>query len=201
MSGGLPFRVLEAARSAKDGEARPGRAGLADAAVGVLRRVALLGSAFTTDELLAVSGVGEDETYAALAAGLETSVVEPAETGYRFRHALVRDAVLATFAPHERSRAGGEVAELLAELGRRRPGWPTCSSPRGIRCRRSRTPVRAVETAGALGAYRDGLAAHRRRARPRVRRRPRPPARPARRPAARARRPGRGGGVPRRPLA
>ncbi len=98
VSGGVPFRLLETARAAQGGSSELAVSGLDDQALGVLRRVALLGSAFTTDELLAVSGVDEDTTYAALAAGLDAAVVEPAETGYRFRHALVRDTVLATFA-------------------------------------------------------------------------------------------------------
>jgi DNA-binding SARP family transcriptional activator/tetratricopeptide (TPR) repeat protein len=157
VSGGLPFRVLEAARAAHGGNGDLAVTGLREAAVGVLRRVALLGSAFTTDELVAVGGVGEDEAYAALAAGLETSVVEPAETGYRFRHALVRETVLATFAPHERSRAGGEVAAQLASLGAPATRVAHLFLASGHPVQAIPHARRAVETAGALGAYRDGL--------------------------------------------
>ena len=158
VSGGLPFRILEAARAAEGGSSDLAVSGLGERAVEVLRRVALLGSAFTTDELLGVSGANEDATYAALAAGLEASVLVPAETGYRFRHGLVRDAVLATFASHELSRIGGEVAERMAELGAPATrvahlfigsGHPVQAIPHARQ---------AVETAGALGAYRDGLA-------------------------------------------
>jgi tetratricopeptide (TPR) repeat protein len=157
VSGGLPFRILEAARSAIGGSGDLAVAGLNVTALGVLRRVALLGSTFTTDELLAVSGVDEDETYAALAAGLETSVVEPAETGYRFRHALVRDTVLATFAAHERSRAGRQVAERLAALGAPATRVAHLFLASGHPVQAIPYACRAVETAGALGAYRDGL--------------------------------------------
>ena len=92
--------------------------------------------------------------------GAGAAVVEPAETGYRFRHALVRDALLATaIAPHERSRAGGRGRRAAGRARRAgRPGWPTCSSPPGIRSQAVPYALRAVETAGALGAYRDGLA-------------------------------------------
>ena len=158
VSGGLPFRILEAARAAEDGSGDLAMSGLGDPAVAVLRRVALLGSAFTTDELLAVSGVGEDETYAALAAGLEASVVVPEQTGYRFRHALVRDAVLATFLPHELSRAGGDVAERMAGLGAPATRVAHLFIASGHPVQAIPHARRAVETAGALGAYRDGLA-------------------------------------------
>ena len=131
--------------------------GLATDDLEIIRRVALLGSAFSTDELLAASGVDEARAYRSLEAALETAVVEPAESGYRFRHALVRDALLATYSLHERSRQGGQVAERLATLGAppARVGAPV---------HRVRHPVQAIpyarpaiETAGALGAYRDGL--------------------------------------------
>ena len=158
VSGGLPFRILEAARAVEGGGSDLAVSGLGDPAVAVLRRVALLGSAFTTDELLAVSGVGEDETYAALAAGLDASVVVPAETGYRFRHALIRDAVLATFASHELSRAGGDVAERMAALGAPATRVAHLFIASGHPVQAIPHARLAVETAGALGAYRDGLA-------------------------------------------
>ncbi|MFC4785392.1 ATP-binding protein [Nocardioides sp. MAHUQ-72] len=158
VSGGLPFRLLETARAAADGSGDLAVSGLGEPALAVLRRVALLGTAFTTDELLAVSGVGEDATYAALAAGLDTSVVEPTDTGYRFRHALVRDSVLATFPAHERSRAGGDVAERLAAGGAPATRVARLFVASGHPVQAIPYARRAVETAGALGAYRDGLA-------------------------------------------
>ena len=130
---------------------------------------ALLGSAFTTDELLALVRRRRGRT-------LPTSsrrrcppvVVEPAEAGYRFRHALVREALLETMlaAP---ALAGAARGRRAARRPRRaaRPGGPPLPRRRPTRARRARTPLRAVETAGALGAYRDGLAPDRRRPRPR----------------------------------
>ncbi len=158
VSAGLPFRVLEAARDARGGVRDMAVAGLPPEALAVFRRVALLGSTFTTDELLAASGADEPETYAALESALAISVVEPAEAGYRFRHALVRDALLAGFSPHERSRAGRDVAERLADLDTP----PTRVARLFVASGHPRQAVPyarpAIETAGALGAYRDGLA-------------------------------------------
>ena len=88
------------------------------------------------------AGVGEDEAYAALAAGLDASVVVPAETGYRFRHALVRERCWPTFSPHELSRAGGDVAERMAALGAPRdPGRPPLHR---VRAPGAGDPVRAA---------------------------------------------------------
>ncbi len=157
MSGGLPFRILEAARSVESG-GDVAVSGLPADALHVVRRVALLGSVFSTDELLAASCVDEAETYRSLEAALETSVVEPAESGYRFRHALVRDALLATYTAPERSREGRQVAERLAALGvaPTRVAHLFIASGHPVQAIPYARP--AIETAGALGAYRDGLA-------------------------------------------
>ena len=125
-------------------------------------------------------------------------VVEPAEAGYRFRHALVRERA----GRHDAARTPARPRGARSPSGspswaRRRPGWPTCSSQRACTSRAVPYALRAVETAGALGAYRDALTlidAVRRRT-------PRRPSRP--RLLARrgdllhgARRPGGGGGLP-----
>ena len=84
--------------------------------------------------------------------------MEPAEAGYRFRHALVREALLSGLSPHERSRAGREVAERLAALGAppARVAHLFVASGHPVQAIPYARP--AIETAGALGAYRDGLA-------------------------------------------
>ena len=158
VSAGLPFRALEAARDARSGTRNVAVSGLPQDALTVFRRVALLGEVFTTDELLAASGADESETYAALEAALATSVVEPAEAGYRFRHALVRESLLAGFSPHERSRAGRQVAERLADLDTppTRVAHLFVASGHPLQAVPYARP--AIETAGALGAYLDGLA-------------------------------------------
>jgi hypothetical protein len=65
-------------------------------------RVALLGQSFSTDELLAISEASEEETYDQLELALASLVVEPAEAGFRFRHALVREGLVRDVPPHER---------------------------------------------------------------------------------------------------
>ena len=115
VSAGLPFTVLEMARGHGSGAAGvlpvlPGTA------LGTWQRVALLGSTFSTDELLAVAGTSEDEAYQHLEAGLTALMIEPAESGYRFRHALVREALLEQMPPYVESAARREVAERLSEL-------------------------------------------------------------------------------------
>ena len=200
VSGGLPFRILEAARAAEGGSGDLAVSGLGDPAVAVLRRVALLGSAFTTDELLAVSGVGEDEAYAALAAGLDG--VGGGARGDRV-------PVPARLGP---GRGAGDLPAARAVPRRRRGRRPDGRAGRARHpCRpplhRLRSPG-AGDPARAAGG-RDGGRAGRvpRRPgprgcgdRPRLRQGPGAPAGPAWRPAAGAGRPGRGGGVPRRPV-
>lgn len=159
VAGGVPFRLLEAARAARGGASgHVAVSALPRPALEVLRVTALLGSTFTTDELLLTAAVEEDAAYDALEAGLATSVVEPAETGYRFRHALVRDALLDTFTPAERARAGREVATRMAEGGAPATRVAHLYLASGHPAQAIPFVQSAVETAGALGAYRDGLA-------------------------------------------
>src|SRR6478672_1275167 len=162
VSAGMPFRVLEAAREARSGSGSGTRSvavsGLAAHKLAMMRRVALVGSVFTTDELLAASGADEPATYAALEAALASAVVEPAEAGYRFRHALVRESLLSGFTPHERSRAGCEVAERLSDLDTPPSRLAHLFVASGHPVQALPYARAAIETAGALGAYRDGLA-------------------------------------------
>jgi DNA-binding SARP family transcriptional activator/tetratricopeptide (TPR) repeat protein len=158
VSGGLPFTALELARAAAEGRTEPVAAGLRPAVQRTFQRVAMLGSTFTTDEMLAVAGVSEDEAYRHLEVALAGLVVEPADTGYRFRHALVREALLSSMPAHAQAVARQQVAERIASLGAAparvahqflAAGLPTQAIP---------YVLPAVETAGALGAYRDALA-------------------------------------------
>ena len=157
VSGGLPFAVLEAARAEAQGRPRHVAGSLPPAALRTFQHVALLGTEFSTDELLAVTEVGEDEAYEHLEAALAALVVEPAESGYRFRHALVRESVLASMPTHAQASSRRRVAEGLAAMGaapaRVAYQYLAAGSPRQA------VPyvLPAVETAGALGAYRDAL--------------------------------------------
>ncbi|MFC5175185.1 ATP-binding protein [Nocardioides taihuensis] len=156
-AGGLPFALIEMARSRVDGSG-PAAAVLPPPALRTFQRVALLGLAFSTDELLALSDGSEDETYDQLELALAALVVEPAEGGYRFRHPLVREALVDQLPPHERSRGHQRVAEALVAL-ERPPGQVAHHYlAAGLASRAVPHVVRAVEIAGALGAYRDALA-------------------------------------------
>src|SRR5690606_931806 len=98
LAGGDPFALRELARRAAE---EPGWtmaldvnlvAGVDPATRTALQRVAVIGTVFDTDEFVALSGLGEDDAFDALDRALAAGVVEPAtDSGYRFRHALVRE--------------------------------------------------------------------------------------------------------------
>ena len=157
VSGGLPFTALELGAAAASGREPATIASVPPDALRALQRAALLGLSFTTDEFLAVAGVGEAQAYRHLETAQAGLVIEWSETGYQFRHALVREAVLDSMAPAAQSAARVEVARELARLGAP-PGriahqYLAAGQPRQA------IPyvLPAVETAGALGAYRDAL--------------------------------------------
>ena len=164
LSRGTPFAVNELARRAAT-EPTWVRAldanmigGLSAATREVLQRVAVVGSSFDTDEFAALSGLTEDEAFDHLDIALEATIVEPSTSGYRFRHAIVRDALLDDVPPHRRRRIHLDAASRLTELN---------ASPAriGHHLLAAGSPadavpylLRAAETHAALGAYRDALA-------------------------------------------
>jgi tetratricopeptide (TPR) repeat protein len=156
VSAGLPFTALELARGqgVATGSALPA---LPAPVRRTFERVALLGTTFTTDELLAVAGVAEDEAYRHLEAALSALVVVPAHPGFRFRHPLVREALVEGMAPYAASTARREVAEQLAAMGAPPGRVAHQLLAAGLPARAVPFVLRAVETAGALGAYRDAL--------------------------------------------
>ena len=115
-SGGLPFAVLELARSTSGGDLS-GVPALSLQTMDTFQRLALLGGAFTTDEILALARVSEDEAYAQLEEALSAQVVEPAEAGYRFRHPLLRERLVDAIPSHRRAGVMRDVAERMADLG------------------------------------------------------------------------------------
>jgi len=156
ISAGLPFTALEMARCDVSGTPAVLPA-VPSAVLSTFQRLALLGSAFTTDELLAVSGVDEDEAYRQLEVALTAMLVERAEPGYRFRHALIRDALVRTMPSWVEPTALREVAEALAQTNAPPGRVARQFLAAGLASRAVPYVLRAVETAGALGAYRDGL--------------------------------------------
>ena len=161
---GIPFAVNELARRAAD-EPRWVQAldanmigGVAQATREVLQRVAVVGTSFDTDEFVALSGLAEDEAFEHLDTALAALMIEPASTGYRFRHGLVRDALLDDLPPHRRRRIHADAATRLIELhaSAARIGHHLLES--GAVADAVPYLLRAAETEAAVGAYRDALA-------------------------------------------
>ena len=157
LSGGLPFSVLELAGSPGATDGAVLLPPLPAAATQTFQRAALLGSVFTTDELIALSGVDEDTSYEQLEGALSAGVIEAADAGYRFRHALVRERFIDSIPANRRAEAWREVAERIAQLGGPPARMAHLFVSAGLPSRAVPYVLRAVETAGALGAYRDAL--------------------------------------------
>jgi DNA-binding SARP family transcriptional activator/tetratricopeptide (TPR) repeat protein len=163
-SAGLPFAVVEAARLANPDGARgtgPGAVvlGLVDPRVrGALERVAVAGYTFDTDEFVALSGLAEDEAFDCLDAALAALVVERTPDGYRFRHQLIREALLDAVPPHRQRVLHRACAHRLAGLG----ASPARIGHHLLAAGDAQAAVphvlRAAETEAAVGAYRDALA-------------------------------------------
>ncbi|HET6530228.1 MAG TPA: BREX system ATP-binding domain-containing protein [Actinoplanes sp.] len=163
-SAGLPFAIVEVTRlTSTDGERdrEPGAVvvDLLEPRVrAVLEHVAIAGSTFDTDEFLALSGVTEAEAFDCLDAALAAMVVERAPEGYRFRHDLIREALLSAVPPHRQRVLHRACAERLAGLGASpaRVGHHLLAA--GDTAAAVPHVLRAAETQAAVGAYRDALA-------------------------------------------
>ena len=163
LAGGIPFAIDELARRAADEPAWVRLldvttiTGVASTTREVLQRVAVAGTTFDTDEFVALSGLPAVDAYDHLDAAVAAGLVEPDAVGYRFRHTLVRDALLEDMAPHRRRRIHRDAAARLADLGAApaRIGHHLLAAGEPVRA----VPemLRAAETGAALGAYRDAL--------------------------------------------
>ncbi len=76
--------------------------GLDDGDRRVLHSAAVLGRRFEWSLVAPVSGLGEERVLAALRRAVAAQLVEADDDGFRFRHALTRDAILADLLPPER---------------------------------------------------------------------------------------------------
>jgi DNA-binding SARP family transcriptional activator/tetratricopeptide (TPR) repeat protein len=163
ISRGIPFAVNELARRAANEplwvQALDANmiGGIEPTTREVLQRVAVVGSAFDTDEFVALSGLPEEEAFDHLDDALAALIVEPASAGYRFRHGLVRDALLDDVPPHRRRRIHRDAASRLIELNASaaRIGHHLLQS--GATADAVPYLLRAAETEAAIGAYRDAL--------------------------------------------
>jgi DNA-binding SARP family transcriptional activator/tetratricopeptide (TPR) repeat protein len=157
VSGGLPFAIVEAADPA-DRQGAAAFANLPAPARATLQRVALLGATFSVDELLACADVAENDAYRHLEQAIEATLVEPDGPRYRFRHPLVREALIEALPPHQEPAARRAVAEALVRTNAApgRVAWQYLKA--GLPNKAVSYALPAVDTAGALGAYRDALA-------------------------------------------
>jgi DNA-binding SARP family transcriptional activator/tetratricopeptide (TPR) repeat protein len=164
---GNPFLTLEAARSAVAGvpallpRARNAIASrfldLDAPTLGVLERLALVGQAIEPAEAVALGGEHEEEVLDALDRALDAGVLVVDGPRYRFRHELVRQALVDELPPHRRRALHRETAGRLvgqdADPGAIARHWLA-----GDR-RREAQPflLAAAARASSLGAFRDAL--------------------------------------------
>ena len=128
LADGNPFAAIELARCA--GPAADSRlpasaaeaitARLCDApltAMPLLKHLALAGDEFDAAMAAAMSQASEDETFDLLDAALDAGVLVVADARYRFRHELVRQALVDQIPPHQRLKLHRQAAQRLAQLG------------------------------------------------------------------------------------
>jgi DNA-binding CsgD family transcriptional regulator len=90
---------------------------VSDAAQQVLRAAAVAGRRANDQLVLAASGLGDAEyTEAVRELVAQQLLVPDGLDGYRFRHALLREAVYGDLLPGERTRLHGRFAALLADV-------------------------------------------------------------------------------------
>lgn len=130
-SGGNPLFAAELAQ-VNNGDSLPGslrdlllrRVGQLPAdARQVVARAAICGPTITHGLLAATSELAEPDLLAALRAAAHLGVLVPDQTGYAFRHSLLRDAVVDELLPAERVQLHRRCAEVLvADPGLVTPG-------------------------------------------------------------------------------
>jgi len=167
---GLPFAVVELARvSTSSGDAatalpRSVSAALAERLCDVdegsmeaLRRLALSAQEFDVDTAIALAADEGHDALARLDRALAAGVLVVADARYRFRHALVRQALAEGIPPHRRVALHRDVAARLARAGAA-PGlvgqhWLAAGDiDRALPC-----SLAAAHQAFRLGAYEDVL--------------------------------------------
>lgn len=161
-TGGSPFELAELVRAVERGEeASPSTLippDLPGHVVEALSDAAVLGMRFDTDELQALTGGSDEDTFALVETGLQHRILDRTPGGLRFRHPLLRKALLDRLGP-----AGCPSPTPTPARRRRwspwaghRPGsggtWsrprtrsrqsPTCSGRRRRRPRWAPTPTR-----------------------------------------------------------
>ncbi|WP_323137802.1 helix-turn-helix transcriptional regulator [Nocardia sp. alder85J] len=118
-SGGSPLFVEALSRAADDSPAEltelllAGLAGLSADAVTTLRAAAVAGSPVEHELLAVAADLPEERLDAAIAESADARLLLPRETGYEFRHLLIRDAVYQDQLPAKRMRTHARLAAAL----------------------------------------------------------------------------------------
>lgn len=83
----------------------------------MLQRLAVTGEDLDTTGVLAVTGLSEDDAFGLLDAAITADVLTVVAARYRFRHELVRQALVEQVPPHRRIAIHRDAARRLAEIG------------------------------------------------------------------------------------
>jgi DNA-binding SARP family transcriptional activator len=168
LSGGIPFAILELARAADPGtaarlpggtvEAIAARLGdLDEESVALLRRLALASDELDTALVLALTGSDEAKAFALLDQALGAGVLVVAGGRYRFRHDLVRQALVERIPPHQKLAVHRDAARRLAALD----APPAAIARHWLAGERPDEAIpwllAAAREASRLGAYADAL--------------------------------------------
>ena len=124
---GNPFAAIELTRCAAAGaQARlPGSAAeaiterlcdVSDSALTLLKWLALCSDEFDVATIEALATEAQVQSLAAIDAALAAGVLLPVASRYRFRHHLVRQALIEQVPPHRRLKMHRQIATRLAEL-------------------------------------------------------------------------------------
>jgi hypothetical protein len=125
---GSPFFTLELVRALSVGlrgplpetvrqAVRRRLAGLGSAEIDVLAALAIANQEFDLATVLAFSGMAEDDAFAFLDAALDTGILVVESARYRFRHELVRQALIDELPNHRRALLHRDAARHLAQAG------------------------------------------------------------------------------------
>jgi DNA-binding SARP family transcriptional activator len=160
-SEGLPYSVVELARAGANGTSVSAAsllpASLTERQAQALSAAAVVGTTFDTDEFLQVTALAEDEAYAVLDAALSHRLLLRTDTGYEFRHAMLRDALLEMLRPAQSRALHRQAAAALEALDRSPARIGHHLLQAGDQAAAVRWMLLAAETSAALGAYPEAL--------------------------------------------
>jgi DNA-binding SARP family transcriptional activator/tetratricopeptide (TPR) repeat protein len=168
MAQGNPFFALELARNAGPGQGLPAASSawdavtarfldLDEASAAILRRLALAGEEIDPAGVLTLTGLPEPEAFALLDTALAAGALTVSGSGYRFRHELVRQALIGQVPPHHRFALHRDLARRLTAAG----AAPAVIARHWLDGRRPAEAVSwllaAARQAAGLGAFADAL--------------------------------------------